>query len=72
MASKRTATRREWTKDDVRELKSLARQKTPARVIGRRLKRTEGAVRQKAFALGTSLSTRSRSPSKARSAKGRK
>jgi hypothetical protein len=39
----------------VRELKALARQKTPARLIGRRLKRTEGAVRQKAFAMGISL-----------------
>jgi len=44
----------------VRELKNLARQKTPARIIGRRLKRTEGAVRQKAFAMGLSLRARRR------------
>jgi hypothetical protein len=58
MAAKRTATRREWTKQDVRELKSLAREKTPARRIGRKLRRTEGAVRQKAYAEGISLSLR--------------
>jgi hypothetical protein len=39
--------RREWTRTDVRELKALARQKTPARKIARTLKRTEGATRQK-------------------------
>ena len=48
------AKRREWTKIDVRELKSLAREKMPAGKIARRLKRTEGATRQKAFALGVS------------------
>jgi hypothetical protein len=65
MAAKRTATRREWTKQDVRELKTLAREKTPARRIGRKLRRTEGAVRQKAYAEGISLSLRGR-PTKTR------
>ena len=50
--------RREWTKTDVKELKSLARAKTPAGKIARALKRTEGATRQKAFALGVSLDSR--------------
>ena len=50
--------RREWTRTDVRELKALARQKTPARKIARTLKRTEGATRQKAFSLGVSLDSR--------------
>ena len=31
------AKRREWTKDDVRQLKTLARQKTPVAKIARRL-----------------------------------
>ncbi len=53
MAARRIA-RREWTKSDVRELKSLAK-KVPARQIARRLRRSEGAVRQKAFMLGSSL-----------------
>jgi hypothetical protein len=65
MAVKKIGTRREWSSSDVRELKTLARQKTPARIIGRRLKRTEGAVRQKAFAMGISL--RARRPTSSRS-----
>jgi hypothetical protein len=42
------------------DLKSLAKNKTPARMIGRHLKRSEGAVRQKAYAVGISLSLRKR------------
>ncbi len=52
--------RREWTKQDVRELKSLARQKTPTAKIAKSLKRTPGATQQKAFQLGVSLDTRGR------------
>jgi hypothetical protein len=52
------AKRREWTKDDVRELKTLARQKTPVGKIAKSLKRTPGATQQKAFSLGVSLDTR--------------
>jgi hypothetical protein len=61
MAVGRKLTRREWTKQDLKDLKSLAREKTPARMIGRKLKRSEGAVRQKAYAVGISLSLRKRS-----------
>jgi len=50
--------RREWTKDDVKELKSMAKKKTPAPKIARALKRTVGATRQKALALGVSLNSR--------------
>jgi hypothetical protein len=50
--------RRPWTSADVRELKSLARKKTPAARIAKKLKRTEGATRQKAFTVGLSLETR--------------
>jgi NADH:ubiquinone oxidoreductase subunit len=56
--AKKNSKRREWTKTDIRELKTLARAKTPAGKIARSLKRTEGATRQKAFALGVSLDTR--------------
>ncbi len=58
MAARKIA-RREWTKSDVRELKSLAK-KVPARQIARKLRRSEGAVRQKAFSLRTSLRSRRR------------
>jgi len=47
-----------WSKEDVRTLKSLARQKTPAPKIAKQLKRSLGAVRQKALGLGISLNSR--------------
>jgi hypothetical protein len=50
--------RREWTKQDVQELKTLARQKTPAAKIAKTLKRSLGATRQKAFSMGVSLDSR--------------
>ena len=50
--------RREWTAEDVRELKQLAKAKTPAAKIARKLKRTEGATRQKALTLDVSLNSR--------------
>jgi hypothetical protein len=54
----KNAKRREWTKHDVRELKTLARQKTPVGKIAKSLKRTAGATQQKAFRIGVSLDTR--------------
>jgi hypothetical protein len=51
--------RRAWTPAEVRELKAMARKKTPAAQIAKRLKRTEGATRQKAFSIGLSLDSRS-------------
>jgi hypothetical protein len=50
--------RRSWTGADVRTLKALARKRTPAGKIAKKLKRTEGATRQKAFGLGVSLDAR--------------
>jgi hypothetical protein len=37
----------------------LARKKTKASAIAKKLKRTEGATRQKAFSIGVSLDSRS-------------
>jgi hypothetical protein len=54
----RKVKRRMWTPTDVRELKSLAKQKMPAGKIARSLKRTVGATRQKAFSIGLSLDSR--------------
>jgi hypothetical protein len=56
--AKKNSKRREWTKTDVRELKTLARGKAPADKIAKALKRTVGATRQKAFSLGVSLDSR--------------
>jgi hypothetical protein len=50
--------RRSWTTTDVRELKTLARRKAPAKKIAKALKRSEGATRQKAFSIGLSLDSR--------------
>jgi hypothetical protein len=52
---KKTAKRRDWTKEDVRMLRALAREKVKTTVIARRLKRTVGATRNKAFLLGLSF-----------------
>ncbi len=57
--AKKSKKRRAWTSTEVRELKSMARKKTPARAIAKKLKRTEGATRQKAFSIGLSLDSRS-------------
>ena len=59
---KKRATRRGWSRSDLGDLRSLAKAKTPAKQIGRKLKRSEGAVRRKAYAVGISLSLRKRSP----------
>jgi hypothetical protein len=49
---------RAWTKDDVREFKSLARQKTPVAKIANSIKRTLRATQQKAYSIGVSLDSR--------------
>ena len=56
---KKSKKRRAWTATEVRELKTMARRKTPAARIAKKLKRTEGATRQKAFSIGLSLDSRS-------------
>jgi hypothetical protein len=56
--SKTKTIRREWTKDDVKTLKSLARQKAGVARIAKTLKRTPGATAAKAHILEVSLSTR--------------
>jgi hypothetical protein len=56
---KKSKKRRAWTATEVRELKTMAKKKTAASQIARKLKRTEGATRQKAFSIGLSLDSRS-------------
>jgi hypothetical protein len=48
-------TPRPWTKEDIRMLKTLVREKTKPSMVARKLKRTETATRQKARALGVKL-----------------
>lgn len=47
--------RREYTKDDVKELRAHSKAKTPVARIVKLTKRTEGSLRQKARVLGLSL-----------------
>jgi len=54
MAKKATKIR-PWTKEDMRTLKALAREKVKTSVIARKLKRSVGATHQKAMRLGVKL-----------------
>lgn len=51
-----------WSKADVANLRKLARQNTPTRVIGLKLGRTEGAVRTKASDSSITLKPTNQSP----------
>ncbi|WGR93049.1 hypothetical protein MTX26_24470 [Bradyrhizobium sp. ISRA443] len=50
--------RREYTKEDVKELRAHSKAKTPVSKIAKLTKRTEGSLRQKAQKLGISLGHR--------------
>ena len=56
--AKKTTKIRPWTKDDVRMLKTLAREKMKTTVIARKLKRSVGALHQKAMRVGVTLGVR--------------
>ena len=58
MAKKTKRVRREWTKEEVRELKAHSKAKTSVAKISKQTKRTDGALRQKALSLGISLGHR--------------
>jgi hypothetical protein len=59
MATKtKPRTRREWTKGDVRDIKTHSRAKTSVAKISKLMKRSVGALRQKALHLGLSLGHR--------------
>jgi len=51
-----------WTPTEVRQLRSLATQNTPTRVIGLKLGRTENAIRTAASEKGVSLKPTNQSP----------
>ena len=53
--AKKPVKRRDWTKEDIRTLKALAREKTKTTVIARRLKRSVAALYTQASKLGVSL-----------------
>jgi hypothetical protein len=47
--------RRAWTSEDYRALKKHSKARTPVVKIAKEMKRTIGALRQQAFALGIGL-----------------
>jgi hypothetical protein len=52
----------QWTRNDVGQLRDLARQNTPTRVMGLKLGRSEDAVRSKASDENISLKPTNQSP----------
>ena len=63
MAMKRKATngrgkRVAWTKENIRDLKMHSKSKTPVAKISKLMKRSEGAIRQKALGLELSIGHR--------------
>jgi len=54
-AKSKKITRREYTKDDVKELRAHSKARTPVSEIARLTKRTVGSLRQKALKLGIGL-----------------
>ena len=53
---------KEWKPGEVSQLRALAKENTPTRVIGLKLGRTEGAVYAKASEKNISLSPTNQSP----------
>jgi hypothetical protein len=47
-----------WSKEHVRDLKAHSKSKTPVAQISKTMKRTAGAIRQKALALGIPIGHR--------------
>jgi hypothetical protein len=57
-------TGKQWTASDVAQLRKLADENTPTRVIGLKLGRTEDAVRSKAWSEEVSLKPTNQAPNK--------
>ena len=49
------AKRHEWTKEDIREIRDHSRARIPVAKMSKLMKRTVGALHQKAFQLGLPL-----------------
>jgi hypothetical protein len=62
MAKKPTNHGKDWTTGDLSQLKQLAKQNTPTRVMGLKLGRTPASVQQKASQEGISLRPTNQSP----------
>jgi histone H1/5 len=60
MAKMKPSRQRFWTKDEVRQLRALAKRKLPAATIARRLKRSLDSTKKKASMLGVPLGAAAR------------
>ena len=58
VAARKRVVPRDWTRADVKELRQHSKNKTPVKTISRALKRSPGALRQKARVLGIPLGHR--------------
>jgi hypothetical protein len=58
--SRKRVVRRDWSAQDERELRKHSKNKTPVKDISKALKRTPGALRQKARNLGFPIGHRGR------------
>lgn len=58
MAKTKKIVRREYTKDDIKDLKAHSKARTPISKISKQMKRTVPALRTKAHQLGISLGHR--------------
>jgi hypothetical protein len=58
MPKKKTVVRKPWTNEDLRTLTAHSKAKTPAAKVAKAMRRTEGAVRQKATTIGIGLGHR--------------
>ena len=58
IARRKRVVRRDWTRADLKELRQHSKNKTRVKTISRALKRTPGALRQKARSLGIPLGHR--------------
>jgi hypothetical protein len=58
MAKPKVPQRAPWTKEDIRALKAHSKSRTPVVEVTKALKRTKGAVRQKAKTIGVGLGHR--------------
>jgi hypothetical protein len=54
--------RKEWTSDEIQQLRELAESNTPVGVMSIRLERSEDSIRSKAQSEGISLQPPNRSP----------
>jgi len=62
MMAKKKRVVRAWSKEDVKALRTLAKAKLSGPQVAKRLRRTRGAVAQKAMNLGVSFRSIKRKP----------